>query len=102
MRIIHNVANVGGFVAVLGDDPELPPYESVANGDTARLPGLAADGFEDRSSWNGHADSKQKLDGWIEQVFLKHVDDAVLHRIVFSTAELCLALAVQLPGSIRG
>ncbi len=79
MGIILNIANVVSSLTVLGDDPELSTNESVANGDTASLAGLAAGGFEDRSSRNRHADSKQKFDRRIEQVFLKNMDNVTLH-----------------------
>jgi hypothetical protein len=66
---------------MLGDDPELAAHQPDAHGDAARLAAFAADGFEERASRRGNADRKHEFDGRVEQVFLKDVDDAALHRL---------------------
>src|SRR4029077_18488040 len=74
LRFIHNVADVGGTLAVLGDDPELLTDESDSHRDAARLAGFAAGGFEDGASGDCNANREHRLDGRVEEVFLQNVD----------------------------
>jgi hypothetical protein len=92
-RITYHIAHISSFLAVLCHDPKLPAHESVAHGGTARLSGLAAGRFQESISWRDYTDRKQKLDGRVEQVFLKKVDDAMFHCPVLMNENYIFTLA---------
>ena len=94
-RTTGNIANVPSFLAVLCHDPKLPAHESVAHGGTARLSGLAAGRFQESISWRDEAERKQKLDGRVEQVFLKKVDDAMFHCLVLVNENYIFTLGAR-------
>jgi hypothetical protein len=96
-RITHNIANVPSFLAVLRHDPKLPAHESVAHGGTARPSGLAAGRFQETISRRDQADRKQKLDGRVEQVFLKKVDNAMFHCLVLMDEDYIFTLGAGDP-----
>jgi hypothetical protein len=92
-RITYHIAHISSFLAVLCHDPKLPPHESVAHWGTARLSGLTAGRFQESISWRDYTDRKQKLDGRVEQVFLKKVDDAMFHCPVLMNENYIFTLA---------
>jgi hypothetical protein len=83
-RIAHYVPNVAGFLSMLCHDPELLTNESIAHRGTARLSSLATRRFQERIPRRDQADRKQRLDGRIEQVFLKKVHNAMFHCLVLT------------------
>jgi hypothetical protein len=97
-RVIHNIANVASSLAVLCHDPKLSPHESVSYGSTARLAGLAAGCFQERIPRRNQANGKQKLNRWVEQVFLKKVDNGVFHCVALTDGDYIL-LGFQEAGS---
>ena len=94
-RSTRNIANVPSFLAVLCHYPKLAAHESVAHGGTARLSGLAAGRFQESISWRDEAERKQKLDGRVEQVFLKEVDDAMFHCLVLVNENYIFTLGAR-------
>jgi len=94
-RSTRNIANVPSFLAVLCHYPKLPAHESVAHGGTARLSGLAAGRFQESISWRDEAERKQKLDGRVEEVFLKEVNDAMFHCLVLVNENYIFTLGAR-------
>src|SRR5437899_10871251 len=78
-RVTANIADVPGFHAVLCDDPELLANASVAYWRAEWLARLATGGFEESIPRRRNANSKQKLNWRIEQIFLKYVNNQMSH-----------------------
>src|SRR5439155_10240755 len=85
-RVTRNIEDVSCFHTVLGHDPKLAANAGVAYWSAAWLSGLATGGFQERISGRRQADSKQKLNRRIEQVFLKQVNNPTFH---FPTLTAC-------------
>ncbi len=89
-RITRDVEDVAGFLAVLCHDPELFTHASVAHRSAAGLPTLAANRFQQRTTWRHQADSNQEFDRRVKQIFLKKVNNLMFHALV-SMSRNCAA-----------
>jgi hypothetical protein len=76
---MRNIENVSGFHAMFCHDPELIAHAGFADRGTALLCSLATRGFQESVPRHRHANSKQKPDWRVKQVFLKQVNNPVFH-----------------------
>jgi hypothetical protein len=83
--VMCNVEDISRFRAVLGHDPELSADSTIAHWRAAWLSGLAASRLQQGIPRPHQAVSKQHLHRWVEQVFLKGVNNSAFH---FSSSAL--------------
>ena len=99
-RITYNIANVASVLAMLCHDPELPAPKSITHRSSAQLSSLATSCFQEHLSRRGQADRQQKLDGRVEQIFLKKVDNAMFHCLVPMDGDYVFTLGAAGPDSL--
>jgi hypothetical protein len=80
-RVSPHVEYVSGFHAMLRYYPELLAHSSVADWRAAWLSGFAPRRFEQRIPRQRQTHRKRELNRRIEQVFLKRVNNAMLHFV---------------------
>jgi len=78
-RMTHQVADLSCLHAVLCHDPELIVDTPIAHRSAPRLSRLATQSFEKRISRRRNADSKQKFDRRIEEIFLQQMNNPMFH-----------------------
>src|SRR5438876_5260661 len=83
-----NITHVPCFDAVFRHDPELIADEPIAHWSTARFARLAPNGFQKRIARRHNADSKQKFDRRIEEIFLQQMNNPMFHLLVLTRAFL--------------
>src|SRR5581483_2339419 len=96
MRITLNVADVSRLHPMLCHHPELVPDESIADGRASWLPRLPSFCFEQRVSGQGQTRRKRNLDWRVKKIFLKRVNNPMLHFFVRNVRFLLDHLGVEI------
>src|SRR5215470_13468454 len=84
MRVMLNVADISRLHPMLCHYPELIPYMSIAHWRAPWLSCLSSRRFQQRISGQRQTRRKRELNWWIEQVFLKCMDNAMFHCMIRS------------------
>src|SRR5215468_2305567 len=84
MRITFNVADVSRLHAMLCDKPELVSNTSIAHRRPPWLARFPSFRFEQRISGQRYTNSKHELDRRVQKIFLKRVDNPMLHFEFFA------------------
>src|SRR5262249_46279630 len=79
MRILFDVADISRLHPMLCHYPELISDMSIANRRAPWLPGLPPFSFEQRISGQRTARRKRELNWRVQKIFLKGVDNPMLH-----------------------
>src|SRR5712692_6480622 len=101
--VARNVAYVARVHAVLGNDRQAFANASVAHWSTAWLSRLLSRRFEQCIPRGHKADSEQNFDRWIQKIFLKQVNNPMLHLLVLtnSVKPIAVPTAQQNPNHLR-
>jgi hypothetical protein len=82
MRVMFNVADVSRLHTMLCHNPEFPSDMPIPYWSAPWLPSLSSFRFEQRISGQRQTQRKRQLDWRVQKIFLKSVNDSVLHFVM--------------------